>query len=123
MPDERELPSLRFITELVEAERATMNMHRESLDTKAGVILGFAGVLVGLGATAQSVISRSVLSEIGLALTIGAAVLAAWAFLPRNYPVLGVYRLREKYLASAEAETRLRLLDTQIEMSSADQRL
>ena len=45
-----------------------------------------------------------------------AAILAAWAFLPRRYPVLEVERLRHSNLTASEAETRLELLDTQIVM-------
>jgi len=117
MPDEQSLPSLSILGELVDTERAAMSAHAESLDTKAGVVLGFAGVLVGLGATAQPVFLRSAISQAGLGLTVAAAMLAAWAFLPRNFPVLELLRLRDKYLVASEEETRLRLLDTQIEMT------
>jgi hypothetical protein len=51
LPD---LPSLDLVAGQVAAERETMNSHAESLDTKAGVVLGFAGVMVGLGSTAQA---------------------------------------------------------------------
>jgi hypothetical protein len=57
MSDVAPLPSLSLIVEQVAAERETMNTHAESLDTKAGVVLGFVGVLVGLGATAQTTVS------------------------------------------------------------------
>jgi len=45
-----------------------------------------------------------------------AALLAAWAFLPRRYPVLEVGRLRQALLTASEAETQLELLDTQVAM-------
>jgi len=93
-----------------------MNAHAESLDTKAGVVLGFAGVLVGLGATAQVAVSGRVVFQIGLGFAVAAALLAAWAFLPRRFPVLEVYLLRQHYLMESEFETRLHLLDTEIEM-------
>jgi hypothetical protein len=117
MPDQQSLPSLSILGELADTELAAMSAHAESLDTKAGVVLGFAGVLVGLGATAQPVVLKSVISQAGLGLTVAAAVLAAWAFLPRNFPVLELRRLRDKYLVASEEQTRLRLLDTQIEMT------
>jgi hypothetical protein len=44
MPDEQELPSLDLLADQVASERETMTSHAESLDTKAGVVLGFAGV-------------------------------------------------------------------------------
>lgn len=116
MDEDQQLPSLAIVFAQVVAERETMNAHAESLDGKAGVVLGFAGVLVGLGATAQITISGTVSFEIGLAVAVVAAILAAWAFLPRRYPVLEVERLRQSNLTASEAETRLELLDTQIEM-------
>jgi hypothetical protein len=114
--EERELPSLTIVLAQVAAERETMNAHAESLDGKAGVVLGFAGVLVGLGATAQVAVSGGVIFRIGLTVAVVAALLAAWAFLPRRYPVLEVERLRQALLTASEAETRLELLDTQVVM-------
>jgi hypothetical protein len=114
--EEPDLPSLAILVAQVASERETMNTHAESLDTKAGVVLGFAGVLVGLGATAQLAVSERLLVQIGLGMAVVAALLAAWGFLPRGYPVLEVYRLRQRYLTALESETRLHLLDTQIEM-------
>jgi hypothetical protein len=114
------LPSLALIVEQVAAERETINTHAESLDAKAGVILGFAGVLVGLGATAQTVVSDKIVFQIGLGVAVLSAALAASAFLPRRYPVLEeVYRLRQRYLTAPEEETQLHLLDTQIAMVSS----
>lgn len=107
---------MRIIAAQVAAERETMNSHAESLDTKAGVVLGFAGVLVGLGATAQGFISNRFLFQAGLVAGVAAGALAAWAFLPRRYPVIEVFRLRERYLTAPEQMTQLHLLDTQIEM-------
>ena len=60
------LPSMQMIAAQVATERETMKSHAESLDTKAGVVLGFAGVLVGLGATAQGFISNRFLFQAGL---------------------------------------------------------
>lgn len=93
-----------------------MNAHAESLDTKAGVVLGFAGVLVGLGATAQAFVSADIAFQIGRGAAVLAALSAAFAFLPRKYPVVEVLRLRE-FLTAPEAETRLTLLDVQIDMA------
>jgi hypothetical protein len=116
VPDLPALPSLDLILDQVASERETMNTHAESLDAKAGVVLGFSGVLVGLGATAQPGDSNTIIFQIGLGVAVLAAALAAWAFLPRGYPVLQVGLLRERYLTAPEHDTRLRLLDTQIDM-------
>jgi len=80
--EDQQLPSLAILLAQVAAERETMNAHAESLDSKAGVVLGFAGVLVGLGATAQVAISDTVVFQVGLSVAVVAATLAAWAFLP-----------------------------------------
>lgn len=92
-----------------------MNAHAESLDTKAGVVLGFTGVLVGLGATAQAFVSSELTFQIGLGVAAAAALSAVLAFLPRKYPVVEVLPLRE-YLTATEDETKLTLLDVQIDM-------
>jgi hypothetical protein len=105
-----------LIAAQVAVERSAMNSHAESLDTKAGVALGFAGVLVALSATAQGYIANRFLFQVGLVAGVVAGVLAAWAFLPRRFPVIEVLRLRDRYLTAADEETRLHLLDTQIEM-------
>lgn len=110
------LPSLSLVADQAAAEREALQGHAESLDAKAGVILGFAGVLVGLGATAQMVISENWYFRVGLMLGVAAAALAAWALLPRKYPVVELGRLREKYLTAPEDETKLQLLDVQIDM-------
>jgi len=114
--EDQQLPSLSIVLGQVATERETMNAHAESLDGKAGVVLGFAGVLVGLGASAKVAVSGGVIFQMGLAVAVLAALLAAWAFLPRRYPVLEVERLRQALLTASEVETRLELLDTQIVM-------
>ncbi len=116
MPDTPALPSLQILLDQVASERELMNAHAESLDAKAGILLGFAGVLVGLGATAQATISTDGVFQSGLAVAAVAAGLAAWAVLPRRYPVLQVLPVRQKFLAAAESETQLQLLDVQIKM-------
>src|SRR5947199_2383702 len=102
------LLSLDVIASQVASERETMNAHAESLDTKAGVVLGFAGVLVGLGATARTLVSSDLTFKIGLGVTVAAALSAALAFLPRKYPVMEVLPLRD-FLTATENETKLTL--------------
>ncbi len=116
MDEDQQLPSLAILLAQVVAEREAMNAHAESLDGRAGVVLGFSGILVGHGATAQITVSGTVIFEFGLAVAVVVAILAAWAFLSRRYPVLEVERLRQSNLTAPEAETRLELLDTHIVM-------
>jgi hypothetical protein len=64
------MPSLELLLDQVASERASLTGHVESLDVKAGVVLGFSGVLVGLGATATSAVSNTVVFQIGLAFAV-----------------------------------------------------
>jgi hypothetical protein len=114
-PNDPPLPSLEVISDQVASERKTMDSHAESLDAKAGVVLGFAGVLVGLGATAQALVSSGLVFQIGLGFAVGAALTAALAFLPRRVPVLEVLPMR-RLLTTTEETTKLTLLDAQIKM-------
>ena len=116
MPPGPPLPSLSILLNEVASKREAMKDHAESLDTKAGVILGFTGLLVGLGATtAQSAIFKNLVFQVGLGFAVAAAAFAASAFVPRSYPTLQMHQLRS-YLTADEPETQLTLLDTQIEM-------
>jgi hypothetical protein len=113
---ETRLPSLDLLTDQVAAERETINSHTESLDIKAGLILGFSGVLVGLGATAQPAVSGRLVFQFGLAFAVLAALVAALSFVPRRFPVLQVARLRQSHLTAPTQETKRELLDTEIVM-------
>jgi hypothetical protein len=61
-------------------------------------------------------IANEVSFQIGLGLAVSAALLAAFSFLPRRYPVIEVARLRETNLTAPVEETKLELLDTEIVM-------
>ena len=103
--------SLELIADQIVREREEQSRHFQGLDTKAGIVLGFSGVLIGLGFQ-----TTSVMGVVGLGAAVLASILAVAAFFPRRYPVLETRRLRERY---AEAEARFRrvhLLDTQIRM-------
>jgi hypothetical protein len=106
------LPSLELLAETVESELAAQERRGDALDSKAGVLLGFAGVLVGLTVSNLD----GTLATIGAACAGGAAVLAGLAFIPRSFPTLKLRPLRRRYLTADEEFTRLRLLDTRIAM-------
>jgi hypothetical protein len=110
------LPSLELLAETVESELAAQERRGDALDSKAGVLLGFAGVLVGLTVSNLD----GTLATIGAACAGGAAVLAGLAFIPRSFPTLKLRPLRRRYLTADEEFTRLRLLDTRIAMQQRD---
>jgi hypothetical protein len=105
------LPSLELVAEEVEAQLTTQLRHFEGLDTKAGIVLGFAGVLVALSGKAEGL-----LPTVGFGLAVLAALFSVSAFLPRGFPVLDVTQLREEYLTAEREFTTLYLLDTRVEM-------
>jgi hypothetical protein len=84
--------------------------HFEGLDTKAGVILGFDGVLIAL-ARDTPVVPRL----IGVALTALSAVLAVVTFRPRKFPTLDPLALR-RYLGADPDRTRLVLYEATTDM-------
>ena len=74
-PELPPLPSLELLFDQVGSERETLRAHGESLDAKAGIVLGFSGVLIGLGATAQPAASNTIVFQIGLGVAVVAAIL------------------------------------------------
>ena len=69
--------SLDLLLEINQSERHAQLSHFDGLDTKAGLVLGFAGVLIALGNETVS------LFGIAAAFTAGAAVASFW---PRRFP-------------------------------------
>jgi hypothetical protein len=105
------LPSLDPILEEVRSERAGQLRHFDALDTKAGLILGFAGALVALAPTG------ALLVDLGRLAAAASGIVALWTFWPRGYWSTNLLELRNLYLAAEPGFTKLNLLDTQIEMS------
>lgn len=100
------LPSLDLLLDLVQAERAKQLAHFDALDAKAGIALGFAGLLITLAPNVATAFRLS-----GGVAAIVATGLALWAFWPRQFPVLEPSALR-RYLRAEESFTRLTVLDT-----------
>jgi disulfide bond formation protein DsbB len=98
----------------VRAERDRQLKHFEALDTKAGIVLGFAGALVAL--TPRHVNALLVIGRIGAVLS---AFLGLSTFWPRDVWSEEVPELRARYLAADLAFTKLRLLDTLVNAATA----
>ena len=103
--------SLAIVVDEVRVERQMQLSHFDSLDSKAGIVLGFAGALVALTPS-----GFSALVSAGRALAIVSGFSALWTFWPRRYWSTDLRPLRDKYLAAEPAFTTVRLLDTQIDM-------
>jgi hypothetical protein len=114
-----QLPSLSLLSQQVSEELAAQERRADGLDTKAGILLGFAGVVVGV--TVDKL--HGIIATVGTSLAALAALVAVLAFTPRLFPTLALRQLRDSYLTRDEDFTRLRLLDTQIAMYQRTERL
>lgn len=98
--------SLELLIELNQNERQLQLAHFDSLDTKAGLVLGFAGVLIALGN------GSGTLAGIGsTTLAALAAVASVASFWPRRFASIDPTRLGD-YAGAELAFTQLTVLDT-----------
>ena len=104
----RGIRSLDVVERIVDRERQAQ-LHFDALDSKAGVMLGFAGALAALAPAAVNVIV-----DAGRFVAVGGALMGLWAFWPRSYGVVTLRAFRDRYLASEPSFTRIHLADTQI---------
>jgi hypothetical protein len=100
--------SLPVVFEEVRIERQLLLTHFEGLDTKAGVILGFAAALAALAPTDVNWVSN-----LGRVFAVIGGMGALLAFWPRDHAIIDVRGLRG-YLTSEPEFTWLRLLDAEI---------
>lgn len=103
-PPRTSLPSLELILDVLRSSRAERREHFDALDQKAGLALGFAGVVVTLSHDIPQP-----WRAVGVVAAVIAAGLSLWAFWPREYDVLD--NLRD-YLAAPREQTQQVLVDT-----------
>jgi hypothetical protein len=106
------LPSLDLLLQIVMQERDKQLAHFDALDTKAGVLLAFDGVLI--------IVARGIRLAFllpGIVIASASALFALAAFWPRSLPALNPATMR-KYLTYETEDTRLMLHDTAGEMVS-----
>lgn len=111
------LRSVERVLTAIHRHRDQQQAHFESLDTKAGLLVGFAGAIAALAKDVDSV-----LGKLGLVGAAAAAVLGIVSFWPRSYPVFDPRRLRQ-YLRAEDEFTALRLVDTETKMALKASRL
>jgi hypothetical protein len=109
-------PSLDIIRRELEFEVASQERRGASLDTKAGLILGFAGVIAGFAKD----LPRWWLPP-ALLLAVAAGGTAVRALFPRIAASVRPQQLRNRHLTKAEHETALILLDTRIVLYEQDE--
>jgi hypothetical protein len=104
--------SLDLVLEEVRAERDLQLSHFDGIDTKAGIVLGFAGALVALAPR-----GAELLLALGRALAVVSGFLCLSAFWPRRYWSTNLRPFRDKYLPAELEFTKIHLPDTQIGMA------
>ncbi len=104
-------PSFDIVAEEVKTQVEQQQSQFDALDTKAGIVLGFSGVLSALGGRVDGSVNGT---SFGLAMI--AALLAVLAFFPRRFPVIDLGTLRNEYLSADSKFTSLRLLDSRLAM-------
>src|SRR5207247_5385782 len=97
------------IREEVRIEREAQLRELDAIDSKAGIVLGFAGALAALAPFHYRTIV-----DVGRAVSIASALLALAAFWPYRFPVLELEPLRAGYLGADPRFTGVHLLDTRI---------
>ena len=104
--------SLDLVLQEVRSERDLQLSHFDAIDTKAGILLGFAGALVALTPP-----RAELLLGIGRVLAVVCGFLCLWTFWPRRYWSTNLRPFRDKYIAAELEFAKLHLLDTQIGMA------
>lgn len=117
--------SLGPLEDLVGAELQFQQQHFESLDAKAGIVLGFAAAVVALsaGVTTATAVAETLYAVATMAAGLASLVSIA-AFWPRKFEVLDVQRARDDALGRLpDALTRVAVLDTRVRIIDANRRL
>jgi hypothetical protein len=118
-PPPPKYPSLGLVLEEFHLDAKTQQDRAAQLDARGGVLIGFAGVLVGL--IARGTTPPSGLQQAALALAAAAAAAAAVGAMWRQASsTLDPLRLRN-YMAVDEDAARLAILDTRVLLYLQDQ--
>lgn len=111
------LPSLGIVRRELDLEVASQERRGSSLDSKAGLVLVAAGVLVGV-VPSRELTALEVTAQL-LALFAGGGAL--WAAFPRVSASIEPRRLRDRYIAVDPERANLRILDTRIHLFERDE--
>jgi hypothetical protein len=106
-----DLPALKLVDAEVKAAVEVLERRSDNLDTKAGLCLGFAGVLAGI--LLRAGFDSSAAAYVALGNDFLVAALSLLGYRTRSKPVLNPRQLR-RYIEGDEASVRLVLLDTRV---------
>ncbi|MGH3844699.1 MAG: hypothetical protein ACRDR6_13090 [Pseudonocardiaceae bacterium] len=101
--------TLNIVRAELDIEREAQDQRSASADTRAGLIVGFSGVMASI-----AVNSKSLLTLPGLGLAVVAAVLATTVLWPRLQSTVSPRALRNRYLAGPPDVIKLSVLDKRI---------
>ncbi|MGH9124311.1 MAG: hypothetical protein ACRDZ8_06235 [Acidimicrobiales bacterium] len=99
-------PSLQVVAEQVSQERSLLTAHAEAYDGKAGILLGFAGVIIAVSVSDRSTLVRLALGCAAVSSLIGILVLVRRR---RPFRMIDVDRLTER-CGQSDAQTRHQVL-------------
>ncbi|MDK3256653.1 hypothetical protein [Blastococcus capsensis] len=114
--DPARVPSLDVVESALAREEDSYRQRAQSIDTRLGLLLGAAGVLVALVGSRPSIPGL-----IGQVVTVGAGGAAVHGLWPRVDKGIAPRKLRDRYLAADPTLTRMRLLNTRLELHEKDE--
>jgi hypothetical protein len=114
---EADVPSLAIVEDALALGDSTWRDRENNLDTKAGILLSGAGVIVALVGTTAEI--AALVSQV-LAIVAGGA--AVWSLWPRLDKVIDPGDLSSSYLTADPVSTRLRVLNSRLDIHSENER-
>ncbi|TFV58342.1 hypothetical protein E4P41_13045 [Geodermatophilus sp. DF01-2] len=114
--DPARIPSLPIVETALVREEDSYRFRAQGMDTRLGLLLSAAGVLVALVGNRPSVAGLA-----GQVLALAAGATAVHGLWPRVDKGVAPRRLRDRYLAVDPTLTRMRLLNTRLDLHAQDE--
>jgi hypothetical protein len=111
-----QIPSIALVEDELDREEVSYRNRANGIDTKAGLILSAAGVLVALVGSRPSV--AGLIAQIT---ALAAGVVGGAAIYPRVDKGINPRELRDRYLGVDASITRMVLLNTRIDLHTKDE--
>jgi hypothetical protein len=115
--DPTQIPSIGLVEAELDREERSYRIRANGIDTKAGLILTAAGVLVVLVGTRPGVAGL-----VGQIVALAAGVVGGGALYPRVDKGISPQELRDRYLSVEASITRMVLLNTRIDLHTQEER-
>lgn len=109
--------SLDVIRSEIDIRREELASRGDAFDSRVGLIIGSAGILIGL-----TVDDPTLLQVLAQAVAVAAALISGWALVPRVGSGISPRRLYTKYASKTPSETRKALLETRVWLYEQDEK-